>query len=461
MYSHWDIITELESDNSRLFKESIITREAAANNTEFFDGIKLALDPMITFGIKQAETKTNSGRGLTWSTFVQLLEALSSRQLTGNKATNAVAHARMNATEVQWNNWYRRILLKDLRCGISDKTVNNALKDYPVYTIPIFSTQLAQDGANPSHTSHVSGQKLIESKLDGVRVITVVYPTGRVDQYSRNGKELLNFEKIKQQIAKHALFFSEPVVLDGEVMSASFQDLMKQVNRKENVETDDAVLQLFDILTLKEFKRGYGDFRQIDRSVTLAAWHSQFPDHMPNVEVIGHELIDLDTEEGQTRYAKINADALAYGYEGIMLKDPLAIYECKRSVSWIKVKPFMEVSLTIDDVEEGDGKNIESMGALVCSGVDDGKDIRVNVGGGFTSQLRAQIWANFTNKPVNWTKIVKKEMITYTESPTGDPIVGQVVEVRADAITQNQDGTYSLRFPRFRHFRGYTIGEKL
>jgi len=121
----------------------------------------------------------------------------------------------------------------------------------------------------------------------------------------------------------------------------------------------------------------------------------------------------------------------------------------------------MEVSLTIDDVEEGDGKNIESMGALVCSGVDDGKDIRVNVGGGFTSQLRAQIWANFTNKPVNWTKIVKKEVITYTENPTGDPIVGQVVEVRADAITQNQDGTYSLRFPRFRHFRGYTIGEKL
>jgi DNA ligase-1 len=36
-----------------------------------------------------------------------------------------------------------------------------------------------------------------------------------------------------------------------------------------------------------------------------------------------------------------------------------------------------------------------------------------------------------------------------------------LVEVRADAITQNQDGTYSLRFPRFKTFRGFEVGEKL
>jgi hypothetical protein len=40
-------------------------------------------------------------------------------------------------------------------------------------------------------------------------------------------------------------------------------------------------------------------------------------------------------------------------------------------------------------------------------------------------------------------------------------LVGQIVEVRADAVTQNQDGTYSLRFPRFLRFRGFDAGEKL
>jgi len=36
-----------------------------------------------------------------------------------------------------------------------------------------------------------------------------------------------------------------------------------------------------------------------------------------------------------------------------------------------------------------------------------------------------------------------------------------VVEVEADAVTQNQDGTYSLRFPRFLRFRGFEPGDKL
>ena len=40
-------------------------------------------------------------------------------------------------------------------------------------------------------------------------------------------------------------------------------------------------------------------------------------------------------------------------------------------------------------------------------------------------------------------------------------LIGQLVEVRADAVTQNQDGTYSLRFPRFKTFRGFEAGEKI
>ena len=42
-----------------------------------------------------------------------------------------------------------------------------------------------------------------------------------------------------------------------------------------------------------------------------------------------------------------------------------------------------------------------------------------------------------------------------------DALIGHLVEVRADAVTQNQDGTYSLRFPRFKTFRGFEPGEKI
>jgi DNA ligase-1 len=436
MNNPWNVIQELEADNSRLVKEEIVKREALAGNDEFFAGCRLALDAMTTFGVKQVDTKTGDGRGLSWNAFKQLAEALATRQLTGHAAQTAVAHAKMNATEAQWNNWYRRILIKDLRCGTSEKTINKVVeKKYKDYAIPVFSCQLAHDSAN--HESKVAGEKLIEVKLDGVRVISIVYPSGHVDQYSRNGKELVNFPHIKEQLAKHAKWFAEPVVLDGEIMSASFQDLMKMVHRKSDVQSDDAVLNLFDIITLREFQTGVGKYRQIDRSVSLAAWYNQCADHMPNVTIVGQERVDLREPAGQARFKQINQEAVAGGYEGIMIKDLEAIYECKRSVAWLKLKPYIEVSLEVVDVEEGTGRNQGRLGALVCSGQDDGRNITVNCGSGFSDDDRRVFWDSRSR------------------------LVGQVVEVRADAVTQNQDGTYSLRFPRFLRFRGFDPGEKL
>jgi DNA ligase-1 len=120
-----------------------------------------------------------------------------------------------------------------------------------------------------------------------------------------------------------------------------------------------------------------------------------------------------------------------------MIKDPNAVYECKRSTSWLKQKPFIEVSLEVKDVEEGTGKNEGRLGALVLEGIDDGKAIGVNCGSGFSDDDRIEFWND------------------------RDSLPGQIVEVRADAVTQNQDGTYSLRFPRFLRFRGFAVGEKI
>jgi DNA ligase-1 len=434
----WDVIAQLENDNSRLVKEQIIRNEAESGNTEFFRGCRAALDSMITFGVKQVEPKSGDGKGIRAETFWSIAQELAERKLTGNQAQFTINTMRAQATETEWNNWYRRILIKDLRCGVSEKTINTVVKKIkPEYEVPVFSCQLAHDGAN--HDSKITGEKLIEVKLDGVRVITIVYPNGTVSMYSRNGKELNNFPHIAQQIAKHAVFFAEPTVLDGEIMSASFQDLMKQVHRKDNVEAGDAVLHLFDILTLREFQAGQGEHRQIDRTYTLLAWHDHIKDHMPNVTVVGQELVDLREDNGQVRFAQINADAIKRGYEGIMIKDPEAKYETKRTVAWLKQKPFIEVSLKVVALEEGTGKNAGRLGALVCEGEDDGKTIRTNVGSGLTDSLRDDIWSDQAS------------------------VLGQVVEIRADATTRSQDSdnVWSLRFPRFIRFRGFDKGEKI
>jgi DNA ligase 1 len=433
------VISTLEDHNSRLDKEAIVLAQAEAGNNEFFEGCRLALDSMITFGLKQIPEKTDEdGPSLPWDSFTLALTGFVTRNVTGNTARDMIQAMMKSATKAQWNGWYRRILIKDLRCGVSEKTINKMVeKKYPQYSIPVFSCQLAHGWDD--HESKAKGDRLIEVKLDGVRVITIVHPDGRVDQFSRNGKELVNFPQVKAQfeaVAKEG-GISQPTVFDGEIMSSSFQDLMKQVHRKSDVQSDDAVLNLFDMLPLDDFEKGKCKSTQTDRSMKLKVWHDIWSDKLNNVTIVGQELVNLDTSEGKKRFKEINQAAIDGGYEGIMVKDPNGVYECKRTTSWLKLKPFIEVSLTVTAVEIGTGRNDGRLGAFVCEGEDDGKTICVNVGSGFSDADRDDYW-------------------------TGrDEVVGKVVEVRADAITQNQDGSYSLRFPRFLRFRGFDRGEKI
>lgn len=430
------VVLDLEATSGRKDKIAIVSRALAEGCEEFFHGVRLTYDALTTFGVKQVPERSGvNGRGLSWEEFRNLAFQLSQRELTGHAARDAIKAAMDRATNNEWNHWYRRILIKDLRCGMSEKTVNDVLADAGRgdLRVPVFTCQLAHDGTD--HPKRMTGEKFIEVKLDGVRVLSIVYPNGRVDQYSRSGKELVNFEHIKRQLAAVAGQFVEPMVLDGEVMSNSFQDLMKQIHRKTDVAAGDAILYLFDIVTLREFTANACTQVQSNRSEQLMSWHSLVSSAVPNVRVVEQELVDLSSNEGQRRFREINASAIAGGYEGIMLKDPGALYELKRSHAWLKVKPVITVDLEVKALEEGTGKNEGRLGALVCEGTDNGRTIRVNVGSGFSDEQRDQFWLD------------------------ANSVTGELVEVMADAVTQNQDGSYSLRFPRFVRFRNFR-GEK-
>ena len=427
-------IQQLEIHNSRLNKEGILRAAWEEGVPEFFDGLRMALDPLVTFGVKQVPVREglNEGQGLSWTNFCKLAEQLQHRELTGHAARDSIELAMSVATDEQWNDWYRRILIKDLRCGVSEKTVNKVAPG----TVPVFTCALAHDSAK--HEKKMTGEKQIEIKLDGVRVITIIRGN-KVEMFSRNGKQFHNFGHIVAEIEEVIKDYPVPypLVLDGEVMSANFQDLMKQVHRKDNVSANDAVLHLFDTIPLGCFKEGKWDKPQSFRSAITKAWVEEHKSVLQHVSALDWETVDLDSEQGQQRFTELNKAAVDGGYEGVMIKDVDAPYECKRTHAWLKAKPFIEVTLEVKEVEEGTGRNEGRLGAFVCEGIDDGKDIRVNVGSGFTDSNRDDYW-NRRND-----------------------IIGHLVEVRADAITKNQDGTYSLRFPRFKTFRGFEVHEKL
>jgi DNA ligase-1 len=157
------------------------------------------------------------------------------------------------------------------------------------------------------------------------------------------------------------------------------------------------------------------------------------------VDIIPQLEVDLDSYVGEVQFKAYNQEMIDGGFEGIMIKDPKATYVCDRSVAWLKQKPYIEVSLTVTGFEEGTGINEGKLGAFICEGEENGKNIVVNVGNGYSKEERQEFW------------------------DSKEASIGQIVEVRADAITQDQDSidTWSLRFPRFLRFRGFTAGEKI
>ena len=441
-----DWIRDLESSDSRLHKESVIEKALMAaklgssNAQCFLFNCYQAYNPYYVFGVKKVpETAGLIDKPNPWPKFWAMLEGLRFRSLTGHNAKIAIEFMSEQFDSTEWNGLCRRVIIKDLRCGISEKTLNKVLGNTE-WKIPVFTCQLATD--SEKHVAKMTGIKRLEQKLDGVRVLAVVTKTA-VNLYSRSGKTFDNFpqiveslEDIKNKFAKLFQVCPHGFVLDGEIIGESFQALMKQAQRKTDVQTDGMTYSVFDVIPLADFERGFWNAQQHKRLAILEEYRAVF--EMTNsVRIMDGIEVDLATAEGHDILRRYAEDAVAAGFEGIMIKDLGAPYECRRSTFWMKWKPTITVDLNIVGFEEGTGRNSGRLGAIICEGDDNGRRINVNVGSGLSDANRDEYWG------------------------ARDQLLGDVIEVEADAVTQNQDGTYSLRFPRFVRFRGFEPGEKL
>jgi DNA ligase-1 len=437
-----DWVRDLESSDSRLHKERVIEKALMASKLGsagaqgFLFNCYLAYNPFYVYNVKQViETENLTNRPNPWPTFWALCEDLRTRGVTGHAARDRIEQVSELFDSEQWNGLCRRVLIKDLRCGISEKTLNKVLGKTS-WKIPTFTCQLAQDSTD--RPAKMKGIKRLEVKLDGVRVLAVVQGAS-VTLYSRNGKPFENFPHVAEAIAANRRYigaYDGRFVLDGEIVGASFQQLMRQAQRKTDSDTTDMVYHVFDIIPLDSFQEGHYNAQQCKRLDILAGSRARF-DETDCLRLMDGIDVDLDTAEGHDIMNRYAQDAVANGFEGIMIKDLGAPYECKRSSFWMKWKPTITVDLTIVGFEEGTGRNQGRLGAIIYEGVDNERDIRVNVGTGYSDSDRDEFWA------------------------ARDQLLGVIGEIEADAVTQNQDGSYSLRFPRHKRFRGFEPGEKL
>ena len=481
------VIQALEATSSKNEKEQIIIDAYMTGERQFFLGAILANDKLISFGVaKVAEIMEDDGQPgtLTWNDFIALADSLRHRRLTGHAARDAIHATAEKCDFTTWNTFYRRILLKDLKIGV-ERTINKVLGRIATKTdpsakdlmVPVFSPQLARDGADEANFKHLIGKQFLDLKLDGVRLVTELNKTtGIVTQYTRDGAVNDNFPHIREALAKIIPHLPGSVMLDGEMVARSFGELMEQLNRKSEGKKNTKLMKLalFDMIPLDDFMAGHCPMTQRERhAVLVALTASRFfkqaassPDSLydevagtedPMVYVLPKVEVDLDTEEGQQTLAdmrRTTADEKAGGKdvnEGVMVKDPEAPYQngwCpvrlkmeNRPVHWLKLKPTISVTLTVTGVEQGkpDGKYANTLGGLVCEGTSDcGKIVKVICGGGLKEAQRNEWWADPTQ------------------------IVGYIIEVEADGFSKSKTQEHhSLRFPRLKGLRGTKPGEKL
>jgi DNA ligase-1 len=444
MAASW--IRKINKENSRQYKEKVlkdaaIMAELGDQSAErFLTGFRWCYSPMITFGIKHVDNTTGIVDAENpWDDFFLLLHHLLEKKIVGNEAKDAIKKMSHRFNSDEWNNYCAPVIRRDLKVGVGAVTINKVLGGK--YKIPVFSCQLASDWQD---RSMLKGKMRIEPKLDGIRMLLSVCAYEKwwntklkkvfLTAYSRNGKFFENFEHLEYQIdaviedLQKASPFREDFILDGEVTGISFQALLQQARKKKNIKTEDIVFNVFDIIPKRNFIEGHYNAPLYKRAELLKKLEPVF-NKTKSFKLVPYIDVDFDTREGWEKYNSYVKKVLEDGYEGVMIKNLNAPYSCTRNRFWLKNKPTITVDLQVIGIQEGMGRNQGKLGALICYGVDQDREISVNVGNGFTDAERKEIWDN------------------------ANSIMGNTVEVLADSITKNIDGTYSLRFPRFVRFR--------
>ncbi|MBM7836324.1 hypothetical protein [Clostridium sardiniense] len=364
---------------------------------------------------KITEKSLGEGRSRNDYDIFSLMDLLSKSNINDNLRDLTNSFLTMQQDE-ELKELYTMMLLKDLRCNISAKTINKVWKDL----IPQFNVMLASKYWDS--VDKVNGKEfIITTKLDGGRMVAWK-ENGILKAFTRQGKEIEGLLEIEQEFK----YIPDGVVLDGEILLKNDKNLeskdlyratMKEV-RKDG-EKNNLIFNVFDILPLEDFKQGKCKTKCIDRKNQLHELVEK--NNFNNIIEVKPLYIGKDIEE----ITKFLNNAINNGEEGVMVNLSNAAYECKRTKTILKVKVMQTCDLKIIGFEEGTGKYKESLGSLVV----DYKGNRLGVGSGFSDSDREYIWNN-----------------------RGE-FLGRIVETQYFEETQNQNGGLGLRFPVFKQIR--------
>jgi DNA ligase-1 len=253
---------------------------------------------------------------------------------------------------------------------------------------------------------------IVQPKYDGVRCRALpIEGTSKFLLLSSEENPIFSVPHLNNIIERT---FPDPlkrVELDGELYchGMSFEQITSITSRTVNLHPDHTKIQfhLFDIITNQP---------QLARTLVI----EEFRNLSPWIVVAPFYLCN-NLDDILQAYDKI----INQGYEGIIVRNIDGYYERKRSTKVMKFKPKQQDEYEIigfqEEIDSG-GTPKDTLGSLTCKS---GDGNIFNVGTGFTTERRKQIW-EARNIIIGETAIVKYQHISSANHVPRFPVFVEV-----------------------------------
>ncbi|MFB5758998.1 ATP-dependent DNA ligase [Paenibacillus medicaginis] len=409
----FEIVDKVSKTSSRNEKESILKQNI--NNELLKRTLEYTYNPYKIFNVgSKTFTKKSEIVHSRFNNIFELMDWLLQRNASDETKLEINSYIARQPEDEQ--EWYKRMLLKDLREGCTESTYN---KIWP-NLVPTFEVMLAKKFEEHEHK--ITDDFVVTLKLDGVRCV-ILKENGQIKLISRQGKLFEDMNELIEELRQ----LPDNIAYDGELLLRNeknlssadlYRETMREISKigeKYNVE-----FHCFDMIPMEEFKSGKSKQKCVERKEELNQLLQEY----------GFKLIKLVPVlyKGRDRAEvfKLLDEAIKNGFEGLMVNQNRP-YECKRSDAILKMKKFHEADVRVLEVVEGTGKNVGKLGSILIQFEYEGEHYTCNVGSGFSDAERVRFYDN------------------------PEILIGKIVTVGYFELSQNQDDSaYSMRFPTWK-----------
>ena len=410
-----EIIKQLESTSSSNEKIKIIKKN---KDNELFKKVLIyTYDKNLKFKVSKKSIKPRDGKS-KWNDLFEMLDELSQSNINNDLKIN-VNRFLGSIEDEEIRDLVIKILLKDLKCNISVKSINKAIQGL-IFDFQVMKASAYNDKTKEGFIKKARKQGYIMSiKRNGERG-EVIKENGKIIIKSRQNKlyeDLIDLEKAFKDMPDNTFYEGELLAFNpnGEEWKTS-EDQFKLTNKilHTDGEKHGIYIELFDMIPLEDFKNGESKIKAKDRRKNI--------DKL--VDKVDNELI----HKAETIYQGTNTDLIqekleevsdCSKHEGLMIILNDSIYESKRVNYHLKVKLWQTMDLKVIGLKESIEKP-NTLGSLIV----DFKGEKQGVSG-ISDSLKELWWNN------------SKE------------IIGKVIEVKYKSITKDKEGNESLQFCTF------------